>query len=401
MSNVFVGRQPIFDANLKVFAYELLYRAPDSDRNAAGVIDGNQATMTTIINTYIEIGLENLVRDKLAAINLTEDFLLQEDKIPFTPNQAILEILEDVAVTPELIEAVTKLKQKGYVIALDDYLYNPEHKPLLELADIVKIDLMALSREQLIEHFNEIKKYNVKLLAEKIETPEEYIFCRDIGFDYFQGYFLSRPQVVTGKSLPTNRLSILNLLSVLHNPDSDVDDVADAINTDATTSYKLLKLINSAAFNFSREIQSIQQGVMLLGRRQLGSWASMLSLSSMKDRPAEIMRVAMVRAKMCELLADKMGIKESDSYFTVGLFSALDLLMQRPLSQLLEPLPLNDEVRNALLYKRGLMGEVLNCVLAYEIADWENVTLQQLTAEDFMVANVEAVTWMNALMDTL
>ena len=401
MQNVFVGRQPIFDSNLNVYAYELLYRSTRDSTTSAGAVDGDQATTSTIINAFVEIGLGKLVRDKLAAINLTEQFLLEENKLPFSPKQVILEILEDVPVTPALIIAVKRLVEKGYVIALDDYLYNPAHAPLLELAKIVKIDLMALSDDELREHVRILKQYNVKLIAEKIETPQEYLYCRELGFDYFQGYFLSRPQIISAKSLPTNRLTVLNLLSVLHNPNSDTDDLTDAINTDVTTSYKLLKMINSAAFGLQRKIESIQQGVLLLGRRKLSTWASMLSMSSLSDRPSEILRTAMIRAKMCELLAEKAKERETDRYFTVGLFSALDLLLQRPLPNLLEPLPLGEDIVGGLLYHRGRLGDVLCCVLAYEISDWSNVKLSGLTTDDILVCNIEAVTWANGILDTL
>jgi len=401
MQNVFVGRQPIFDTNLNVFAYELLYRSAQQAVSSVGAVDGDQATTTTIINTFVEIGLNKLVRDKMAAINLTEQFLLDENKLPFSPKQVILEILEDVPVTPALIAAVQRLVDKGYIIALDDYLYNPAHAPLLKLAKIVKIDLMALSDQELKEHVQVLKQYDVKLVAEKIETPQEYLYCRELGFDYFQGYFLSRPQIISGEKLPANRLTVLNLLAVLHNPDADADDLAEAINTDVTTSYKLLKMINSAAFNLQREIQSIQQGVLLLGRRKLSSWASMLSMSTLSDRPSEILRTAMIRAKMCELLAEKSKERETDRYFTVGLFSALDLLLQRPLPKLLEPLPLGEDVLEGLLYHRGRLGDVLSCVMAYEISDWRNVKLSGLSTDDILVSNIEAVTWANAIIDTL
>jgi len=401
MQNVFVGRQPIFDGNLNVFAYELLYRATEQATSSAGMVSGDEATTTTIINTFVEIGLDKLVRGKRAAINLTEKFIIEENQLPFTPRQVILEILEDVPVTLELIEAVKRLVKQGYVIALDDYIYNPSHKPLLELASIVKIDLMSLSKPDLIEHVKLLKQYDVKLLAEKIETPEEFIECRDLGFDYFQGYFLSRPQIISAKSLPTNRLTVLNLLAVLHNPNSDADDLTEAINTDVTTSYKLLKLINSAAFNLNRDIESIQQGVLLLGRRKLMSWASMLSMSSLSDRPPEILRTAMTRAKMCELLAEKLTVMDAEGYFTVGLFSALDLLLQQPLEKLLKPLPLSTDVLEGLLLQKGIMGKVLNCVLAYEISDWKNVSLDPLSSDEILIANIEAVTWANAIMDTL
>jgi EAL and modified HD-GYP domain-containing signal transduction protein len=401
MNSVFVGRQPIFNKKLDVLGYELLYRANDQANTSEGMLDANHATTTTIINTFVEIGLERLVRNKLAAINLTEDFLLQDNKLPFAPSQVILEILEDVPVTPRLIQAVQRLVNAGYVVALDDYLYNPAHAPLLKLAKIVKIDLRALDKAELVQHIEALKKFNVKLLAEKIETAEEFIYCRELGFDYFQGYFLSKPQIVKGQSLPSNKLTILNLLAVLHNPDSDTDDLAEAINTDITTSYKLLKLINSAAFNLQREIDSIEQGVLLLGRQKLSSWASMLALSTLSDRPSEILRTAMTRAKMCELLAEKAGERNTQSYCTVGMFSALDLLLQRPLQQLLEPLPLSDEITGALLQHDGRLGEVLTCVMAYEVSDWDNAKLNHVSDNDILIANIEAVTWANVLMDML
>jgi EAL and modified HD-GYP domain-containing signal transduction protein len=399
-TNVYVGRQPIFDRNLKVYAYELLYRS--TQQNAANVgLDGDNATTQTIINTFMEIGLDKLVLNKLAAINLTEKFLLEDNRIPFSAKQVILEVLEDIPVTPPLIEAVAKLAAAGYTIALDDYIFNPAHAPLLHLANIVKIDLTMLAKDDIKQHVAQLRQYGVKLLAEKIETPQDFILCSNLGFDYFQGYFLSKPQIISAEKMPTNRLTIMNLLSVLHNPDAENEDLAEAINTDVTTSYKLLKMINSAAFNLPRKVESIQNGVMLLGRRKLSSWASMLALNTLNDRPSEILRTAMIRAKMCELLAEAAKIKPVESFFTVGLFSALDLIMQRPLPKLLEPLPLSSEIVSALLYHKGKLGEALSCVMAYEVADWPNVTFPPLTTQDILVANIEAVTWANGIIDTL
>jgi len=401
LNNVFVGRQPIFDSKLNVFAYELLYRSSDKSRSSLGMVDGDQATTQTIINAFVEIGLEKIVRNKYAAINLTENFLLNEDKIPFTKNQVILEILEDVSVTPALIASVKKLVSAGYIIALDDYIYNPAHAPLIELAHIVKIDLMALSKDKLIEHVAELKKFDVKLLAEKIETHDEFILCRDLGFDYFQGYFLSKPQIVTGKTLPTNRLAVLNLLSVVNNPDSSNEDLSEAINTDVATSYRLLKMINSAAFGLQREIESVDQGILLLGRKQLATWTSMLAMSSLDDRPPEILRNAMVRAKMCELVAESAGELNTERFFTVGLFSGLDSLLQRPLPELLKPLPLSEEINSALLEGDGILGKVLNSVQAYEIADWEKVPLSSVAKDDIVIANIESVSWADMIIDML
>ena len=400
-NNVFVGRQPIFDNKLNVYGYELLYRASADENSSRGMPGAKQATMTTIVNTFVEIGLEKLVRDKYAAINLTEEFLLGDVQIPFAPSQVILEILENIPITPDIIKAVQQLANRGYYIALDDYIYNPAHAALLSVAKLVKIDMMGLPKDKLESHVAALKKFGVKLLAEKIETPEEFIKCRDLGFDYFQGYFLSKPQIIRGVALPANRLTMLKLISTLHNPDASAEDIAEAINTDVTTSYKLLKLINSAAFNLQRTIESIDQAVLLLGRRNLCSWASMLAMSALNDRPSEILRIAMTRAKMCELLAEKTGQRSSDGYFTAGMFSSLDLLLQRPLEQLIAPLPLSDDIRSALLKHQGHMGQVLSCVKAYEVFDLEHARLSGLDDNDIFVANIEAVTWSNGLMDAL
>lgn len=400
-NNVYVGRQPIFDRSLNLYAYELLYRHTAQHEQANIGTDGDNATTQTIINTFMEIGLDRLVRNKLAAINLTETFLLEENRIPFSPKQVILEILEDIDITQPMLDALSRLSEAGYTLALDDYVYNPAHAPLLQLVDIIKLDLTVLAPNAIKQHIEYLRQYGVKLLAEKVETPQDFIMCSNLGFDYFQGYFLSRPQIISAEKMPANRLTIMNLLAVLHNPDAESEDLAEAINTDVTTSYKLLKMINSAAFNLPRKVESIQHGVLLLGRRKLASWASMLALSNLSDRPAEILRSAMIRAKMCELLAEQVGIKPVESYFTVGMFSALDLIMQRPLPKLLEPLPLSSDVVAALLYHKGRLGEALACVMAYEIADWPNVEFRHLSTQDILIANIEAVTWANIIIDTL
>ena len=395
-----MGRQPIFDRELRIFAYELLYRAGPR----AGLpshVSGDRATTEVLLNAFTEFGLERLLGRARGCVNLTESYLLGEQPLPFGPERIILEVLEDVPVTPRLIDAVRQLRTDGFTIALDDYQYRPEHDPLVRLADIVKLDLMALSPDQLAEHVAVLKRFGVKLVAERVETMEEYERCLSLGFDFFQGYFLSRPQVVSTQKLPTNRLAVLNLLAVLNDTSADNDDLADAINADMSVSYRVLKLINSALFTLTRTVDSVHQAVALLGRRKLATWASMLALSSMDDRPSELLRIAMTRAKMCELLAEECGLRPQESFFTVGLFSALDLLMERPLCKLIEPLPLREDIVAALLHREGILGEALTCVLAYEVANWDSANFAGMSVEAIAVANIEAVTWANAVIDSL
>ena len=401
MSEIFVGRQPIYNKGLGIYGYELLFRSGIINNAALGQMTADGATSTTIINSFLEIGLDKLVGNGFAFINLTEQFLFEEDMLPISPKQVVLEVLENIPVDARLVQALKRLKQKGFTVALDDYIYNPAHKPIVALADIIKIDITQLDRKDLVRHVKVLKQYSAKLLAEKVETLDEFEFCEKLGFDYFQGYFLSRPRIIKSKSLASNKLAVLNLISVLQDPNSEIDELEEAISFDVSMSYKILKLINSAFFNFPREVESIKRAIVILGRRQLSSWASMLALSKLDDRPPEMLHLAMTRGKMCELLAEKAGLKPLDTYFTVGLFSALDILMERDIADVIEPLPLNDEVISALLEHKGVLGEALLCTKNYEVGDFENAHFRQLESNDLFVANVEAVSWANMVVDSL
>ncbi len=401
MSEIYVGRQPIYNQNLDVYGYELLFRNSDNNAVSFDGITPDDATSTTIVNSFFEFGLEKLVGTGFAFINLTEKFLLEDDALPIGPSQVVLEILEDVPINDELIKSVERLSGLGFTIALDDYVYNPAHRPLVAMADIIKIDIMALSQKDVIEHVNILKEYKAKLLAEKIETRDEYDFCFELGFDYFQGYFLSRPRIIKGKTLPTNKLAAINMLVTLQNPDAEIDELEKQISVDVSMSYKLLKCINSAYYSLPRKVDSIKQAIVLLGRRQINSIVSLLALSNTEDMPLEVIHLAMVRAKMCEFLANAAGLKPAETYFTVGLLSALDIIMERDLAELIAPLPLSDDVVDALLHRKGALGDALTCVLAYEVSDFENVRFQDLDANDINAARFESVNWSNMLMESL
>ena len=401
MQKYYVGKQPIYNASLGIYGYEMLFRDSNVNKADFSSISADAATSSTIQNVFIEIGLEKLVRDSYAFINVTEKFLLNEDTIPFVPEQVVLEILEDVTVSAELIEAVKRLKEEGFILALDDYIYNPEHEALVDLVDIIKLDVMKLSREELAEHVKIFKQYKKILLAEKIESLDEYDFCVGLGFDYYQGYFLGKPRVVTGESLPANKLGIMNLLALTHNPEAEVDEIANAISNDVTISYKILKLVNSAFFNLNRKIESVKDVVVIMGRTKLASWASVMSLASLDDKPAEMLRISLIRAKMCELLAKARGEKALESYFTVGLFSALDVLMDRELEEIIKPLPLSENIVAALLEKKGSQGEILACALASEKDDFEFLSTMGFTPNELFSANIDSIQWVDEILGIL
>jgi EAL and modified HD-GYP domain-containing signal transduction protein len=399
MPDIFVGRQPIYDRKIRIFGYELLFRSGENTADAFQKIGADGATSTTIINSFLEIGLDKLVGEHYAFINMTEKFLLGEDSLPISPTQVVLEILENITINDAIVKAVERLKLQGYMLALDDYIYNPEHKSLISLVDIIKIDILQLDRQQLIEHVEILRQHNVKLLAEKVENMDQFAFCHKLGFDYFQGYFLSKPHIIKSTSLASNKLAVLNLLSVLLNSDSGIDDIEEAMSFDVSISYKMLKLINSAIFNLSRKVDSLQQAIVILGRKRLRSWASMIALANLEERPSEMIHLAMTRAKMCEILAERAALPSLDSFFTVGLFSALDILMEKELTDLITPLPLDQDIVNALIKHEGDYGEALRCALAYEVSDFDRAAFKDLPPNDIFIANVEAVTWANMVVD--
>ena len=391
MDNIFVGRQPIFDRESNLYAYELLFR--DGSQNSAGVLDGDQATSQVIINVFLEIGLERIVGPHRAFINFTRRFFVERESLPLPVDRVVLEVLEDVPPDAEVLAGLRAYVRDGYLVALDDFVFDESLRPLIELAHIIKIDLMALSRGELEEHVRLLRAYDVKLLAEKVETEEEFEYCKQLGFDYFQGYFLSRPNIVQGTQLPPNRLGLLQLLAKLQDPATEVSDLEEIISHDVTLSYKLLRYLNSAFFALPREVESLRAAVIYLGTQTIQQWASLLLLARLDERPCELMSQSLQRAKMCETLAKLAGRPRADSYFTVGLFSLLDALMRVPIQEIVEALHLTSEVRDALLRFEGPYGGALASVIAYEQGYYQDAQFLDLTPAQMTEAFLEAVGW--------
>lgn len=391
MQDIYIGRQPIFDRDLNVFAYELLFRS--GTQNHAGEFDGDQATSRVIVNAFIEIGLDQLVGTHRAFINLTRGFVTSSAPLPFPKDRVVLEVLEDIRPDAEVIAGVRNLAAQGYSVALDDFVFNENLRPLIEHAEIVKLDLMSMSREQLDEHVRLLRDYNVKLLAEKIETQEEFEHCKELGFDYFQGYFLSIPNIVQGTQLPPNRLAVLQLLSKLQNPDSKTGEIEKLVSQDVALSYKLLRYINSAFFALPKKIDSIRQAVVYLGTSAIKTWITLLVVAGLGNKPAELVTQAMQRAKMCELLAQTAKRPHGEAYFTVGLFSLLEALMDAPLEKILEALPFSDDIRDALLKQEGAYGEALACVIAYEKGDFLRARFDRLAPSQMTDAYLASARW--------
>lgn len=399
MSEIFIGRQPIYDRRQGVYAYELLFRS--AHRNVANIDDGDKATSDVIVNTFLEIGLDNIVGNKLAFINLTRAFFVDETTISLPRDRVVLEFLEDIEADEEVVAGVTRLCQQGYSIALDDFIYHESLQPLVELADIIKIDIMALSQDEIRNHVDLLRKHPLRLLAEKVETRDEYDFCMELGFDYFQGYFFSQPKILHSQRLPNNRLAILKLLSRLQDPDITPAELEDLIVQDVAFSFKILRYVNSAAIALPRKIESIQEAVVILGMSTIRSWTTLLAMSQIDDKPAELVVTAMIRARMAENMARARKESDPNVYFTVGLFSALDALMDNNMEEILTQLPLADHIVEALLHHRGAHGKTLSCVLAYERGEWENIHCEALSSMDIRDAYLSAMQWANEVSQTL
>ena len=392
VANAFVARQAIFDLKLDVVGYELLFRQKAGD-TTANFSDRDQASMRVLLDSFLDLGLDQLVGQLPAFLNLTRTFFLAAQNMPLPRDRVVLELLEDEKIDQPLIESIRGYAQSGYRIALDDFVYSPQMDPLLEIADIVKVDVLALSPSEIEKTVRKIRPYNVVMLAEKVETPEHYEFCKDLGFDLFQGYFLCRPNVVGGHRIPASRLATLRLLAKLQDPHVEIDALEKIIREDLSLSYKLLRLINSAFYGLPQKIESIRQTLVLLGLHHIRAWVSLLTLSSLDDKPDELMVTAMVRAKMCEGLADRAGVMNPDVYFTAGLFSTLDALLDMSMEDILEQLPLARELNDALLKRDGGMGAALDCVIAYERGEWDAVSFRHLEASDIRGAYLDAVEW--------
>jgi len=391
---IFLARQPVFDRNLNAVAYELLFRS--GNVGTAIIDDPTKATMQVMVNAFSEIGLEKITNGKPALVNITHDILVRGDLPKGLQKLLIPEVLEDVVVDGNVIQEVKNLVALGYKVALDDFVYSDAWRPLIGLAHYIKLDVMALGTAGVREQLARLKACgNVqgKLLAEKVETHEEYELYKALGFDFFQGYFLSKPHVMVGQSVPASSLVITSLLGEVSKHDYDVDRVAHILAQDPRLSYKLMRVVNSASFGLSRTVKSIDDTIVLLGAYELKRWAAMLAFSAVDNKPSELMVTAIIRAKMCELVAKRLQRQHPGSYFTAGLLSMLDALLDRPLEQIFSQMPLSAELELALLTGSGDIGCVLLSVKAYEGGRFDDIPTMGLEATDMWEVYMEALEW--------
>lgn len=393
-----VGRQAIFNRQMEVFGYELLYR--DGTSNSANIMDGDEATARVMVNTFLELGIDQIAGNTQAFLNLTANFFLNRHYEVLPTKNVILEVLESIEPTPSVLQALIQTRENGYQIALDDFVVRESHRALLNHADYVKVDVLALTTEELKDQVAILKEYPVRLLAEKVEDQGMYEQCLALGFEYFQGYFFCKPQIMTGVSLSSTRMAAVLLLAKLQDPLIELHDLEDLVKNDVALSVKLLRYVNSASVGLPRSVDSISQAIGFVGTERMQQWASLLVLAQTGDKPVELIRLALIRAHMCEALSPLYGANPGQG-FMVGLFSILDAFFDCDMRQLLTDLPLAPEILDALLKREGVLGMILEGMLASERGEWEPITGQAIEPGRVNAVYWQSVEWAEGVMETV
>lgn len=403
MEEAFIGRQAILDQKKNVYAYEILFRS--GLKNAFDPsLDGNVATQSVMVNTMLDFGMKKLVSDKKAFINFTEKNLLNRAPQLLPADSIVVEILETVQPTPAILEAVQELKDEGYKIALDDFVLLPGYEPLIDMADIIKVDFRITEDPEERKRLREILPGHVRLLAEKIETEEEFHQALEYGYVLFQGYFFCKPVVLHKKKLTSNALSQIRLLKEVNRQDFDFSAIINVISSDTNLVHKLLTYINSVGIGLTYHISNLRQAAVLLGSGGMRRWVTLISLQTFsEDKPPELFTISLLRAKFCELIAYEIKRPDltPDTGFLLGMFSLLDVLLSQPMEEVLKEVGLSSELNAALLGEDNILRHVLDLVIAYEQGDWDKVIAccrrENIPVEHLQPCYDEVLKWYNTL----
>ena len=345
----FIARQPILNINKRLYGYELLYRGTPG--KMLGQVSGEQATASLLSSAFLTGDIDVISNNRLCFINFTQELLENDLPLSFPKNKIVVEILEDVEPTPEIVSICSKLKEKGYTLALDDFVYDRKYEPLLELATIVKIDIRLTPLNTLVRTLNLLKHHRIKLLAEKVETEKEFVLANRMGFSYFQGYFFCKPEGIRIKEISAIKLNLIRLLAEITKKEIALERLREIILSDVAITYKLLRFLNSAYFYLLQKVTTVKHGVALLGEKELRRFCLVIIVSELAtDKPDELVRLALVRAKFCELLGEQTALSEIEcaNLFLIGLFSLLDGMLGCSMSEILENLPINVVVKETL-----------------------------------------------------
>ena len=394
----YAARQPILDIDKKLFAYELLFR--DSIDNVFPDIDGDEATTKMIEASNFNVGLSEFTGNKPAFINFTLETLSKGYPETLTPEEVVIEVLETVKPGKKLLEICKGLHDKGYTIALDDYIHKPVWHHFYPFIKIIKIDWQATSIDTIKEVKSAVVDFpHIKLLAEKVETYEEYNQALELGFELFQGFFFAKPEMVKTKNLSPSQMAMAELLYETSKPDLDLASITSVFERDITLSYKLLRYANSAIFRRRSEISTIKQALVILGSGELKRFLGlMFAANENPDKPSELINSAMARAKFCELASESVNSPiDASIAFLTGLLSLIDAIVDEDLESILAKLPLAQEIKDTLLTRKGTMAALIKLVELIEQAEWHktNIVMEKLGVEKSKIVQNynQAITW--------
>lgn len=398
----YVARQPILDANKSVIAYELLFR--DGKSNSFPNIDPNQATSNILTNNHLTLGVEKITAGKPAFINFHAKTLIKRFPSFLDPKKVVIEILEDIDICDELVSAVKSLKKKGYQLALDDHDFDPKWEVLFPYIDIIKIDVLETPILKLSKFVRETKKWDITLLAEKVETKEQFDKLKMLGFDQFQGYFFAKPEMMKQRKVITDKQSLFELLHHANQRQLDFDAISLIFSSDPGLTYKLLRFINSPTYGTSQEITSLKHALIYIGEVELKKFISLLALSDLAQRKcSEVTKLSLVRAKFCELIANKRNDEENPpKAFLTGMLSLIDGILDHDLDYVLSVLPIHEEIKAALLQQGNYLDHYLSLVKHIEQGQWRRSQAKaaslELSESFCLVSYQEAIEWADGML---
>lgn len=357
--DVYVARQPIFNKRKRIYGYELLFR--DGMVNAFPDVDGDAATSRVLSTSFWSNGIERITGRRKAFVNFTEKMIIEKIPAMFPKKTIMVEILEDMDPNPAVVTACREMAKQGYNFVLDDFIYKPEMKPLLALARIVKFDFRASSIKEIEAAIKEVAAYRVKLLAEKIETHEEFQQALNMGFEYFQGYFFSKPEILKRRDISPSKITLLNIMSEANREDFRITELEKFVSRDLSINYKLMRYINSAYFGMFKRVKSVKQTLVLLGMKEVRRFISLIAMAQLvSGKPDELIRASLIRARLCENLGKEAIGKDGSELFTLGLFSFIDAILDDEMGNIMEDLPLSEDIKKALTGGGGGTGRLFD-----------------------------------------
>jgi len=387
-----LARQPIYNAEKAVVAYELLYRRTPGALDARSH-SGENATLQVVASAMLDIGLDRLAGGLPLHVNFPRELLVGEAMLPLPPDHIVIEVLESVTADPAVLSGIAALRRRGHKIALDDF--SPARSPpeLLSLADVMKIDTLTESDADTRRALEIAREHKLDTVAEGVETVEQFDRLVALGFNAFQGNFLQHPQTFVAQRVPASRLGMLRLLAALETPDYSLDEVEQLVAQDVSISYRVLRCINSSFYHLPRSVQSIREAILLLGIGNLRRLCTVVAMMGFDDHPSSLLVGALIRARMCEQLGRLAGARDMGPFFITGLFSMLDVLLRQPMSRILSDLPLAKSISDALIGETGDLGAALRCTRAYEQGQWDQVSFAGLDVRTIRATYLEAVFW--------